>query len=195
VAHGAPQRDGLANPPRELDRRTAIADGAIAVLAADGARGLTHRAVDRQLALPDGSTSYYFRTRAALMSCAADRLVALDMADVDAVGDTIPDLVQLLMHWTAPARRVRLIARFQLFGEATRDPEIRQLLNEPRRAFVAHAARTLRKAGAEDAKLAATVLVGIVEGLLLNELLGEHVSEDRLKRVLVPVQKALLGRS
>jgi DNA-binding transcriptional regulator YbjK len=184
----------LVNKPKELDRRSAISDAAIVVLAAEGARGLTHRAVDKQLALPDGSTSYYFRTRSALMSCAADRLVALDMADVDAVGDTIPDLVQLLVHWMAPARRERLIARFQLFVEATRDPEIRELLNEPRQAFVAHAARTMRKAGAEDAKLAATVLVGIVEGLLLNELIGEHVSEDKLRRILAPVQKALLGR-
>jgi DNA-binding transcriptional regulator YbjK len=185
----------LANKARELDRRTAISDAAIVVLAEEGARGLTHRAVDRQLALPDGSTSYYFRTRSALMSCAADRLVALDMADVDAVGDTIADLVQLLVHWLSPVRRVRLLARFQLFVEATRDPEIRALLNEPRQAFVAHAARSMRKAGAADAKLAATVLVGIVEGLLLNELIGEHVSEDKLRRILVPVQRALLGRT
>jgi hypothetical protein len=94
----------------------------------------------------------------------------------------------------APARRVRLVARFQLFVEATRDPEIRELLNAPRQAFVAHTARTLRKAGAEDAKLAATILVGIVEGLLLNELIGEHISEERLKRILLPVQRALVGR-
>lgn len=169
----------------------AIADAAIIVLSEEGVRGLTHRAVDRQLALPDGSTSYYFRTRAALMSCAADRLVALDMADVGAVGDTIPDVAQLLVYWMAPAQRVRLLARFQLFVEATRDPEIRALLSEPRQAFVAHATRSMRKAGAADPKLAAVVLVAIMEGLLLNELIGEHVSAERLKRVLGPLQKAL----
>ena len=185
----------MATTSKELDRRTAIADAAIVVLSEQGARGLTHRAVDRQLALPDGSTSYYFRTRAALMSSAADRLVALDMADVSAVGDAIPDLVRLLVHWMAPARRVRLTARFELFMEATRDPEIRALLNAPRQAFVAHAARTLRKAGADDAKLAATILVSIVEGVLLNELIGEHLSEERLKRILLPVQRSLVGRA
>jgi DNA-binding transcriptional regulator YbjK len=184
----------LPSPAKQEDRRTAIADAAIVVLAAEGTRGLTHRAVDRQLALPDGSTSYYFRTRAALISCAAERLVALDMADVGAVGDSIPDLVQLLVHWMAPARRARLTARFQLFVEATRDPEIRQQLSAPRQAFVAHAARALRKAGAGDAKLAATLLVSIVDGLLLNELVGEHISEERLKRSLLPVQRALIGR-
>lgn len=179
----------------EVDRRTSIADAAIVVLSEEGARGLTHRAVDRQLSLPDGSTSYYFRTRAALMSCTADRLVALDMADVDSVGDTIPDVAQLLVYWMAPAQRTRLLARFQLFVEATRDPSIRQLLSEPRQAFVAHAARSMRKAGAADAKLAALVLVAIVDGLLLNELIGEHVSAERLKRILGPLQQALLCRA
>lgn len=157
-------------------------------------RGLTHRAVDRRLALPDGSTSYYFRTRAALTSCAADRLVALDMADVDAAGGDGRDVVSLLAHWMAEAQRVRLVARFQLFVEATRDPEIRQLLAGPRQAFVAHATEAMRKAGASDPRLAAVVLVSVVDGLLLNELIGEHVSADKLKRILGPLQAALVCR-
>jgi DNA-binding transcriptional regulator YbjK len=172
---------------KQADRRTAIADAAIIVLAEEGARGLTHRAVDRQLSLPDGTTSYYFRTRAALVSCAADRLVACDMADVEAVGNALPDLVQLMVHWSAPAQRLRLLARFQLFVEAARDPEIGKLLTEPRRAFIAHAARTMRKAGVEDPKLAAILLVSSIEGLLLNELIGEPLSADRLRRAMAPL--------
>jgi len=179
----------------EVDRRTAIADAAIVLLSQDGMRGLTHRAVDRRLSLPDGSTSYYFRTRAALTSCAADRLVALDMADVDAAGDDARDVAQLLAHWMAAPQRVRLVARFQLFVEATRDPEIRALLAGPRQAFVAHATAAMHKAGAIDPKLAAVVLVSVVDGLLLNELIGEHLSADKLKRVLGPLQEALLGRA
>jgi DNA-binding transcriptional regulator YbjK len=45
------------------DRKTVIADAAIALLAAAGAKGLTHRAVDAQAGLPAGSTSFYCRTR------------------------------------------------------------------------------------------------------------------------------------
>ncbi|SDL36900.1 hypothetical protein SAMN05421869_12541 [Nonomuraea jiangxiensis] len=40
---------------------------AIRLLAAEGMRGLTHRAVDRAADLPDGSTPYYVRTRQALL--------------------------------------------------------------------------------------------------------------------------------
>jgi DNA-binding transcriptional regulator YbjK len=46
-----------------MSRRALIADAAISTLARDGMRGLTHRAVDRTAGLPEGSASYYFRTR------------------------------------------------------------------------------------------------------------------------------------
>lgn len=184
----------LTTKQSETDRRRAIADAAILLLSQDGTRGLTHRAVDRQLSLPDGSTSYYFRTRAALTSCAADRLAALDMADVNAAGDDGRGVLLLLSHWLAPAQRVRLLARFQLFVEATRDPDIRQLIAGPRQAFVAHATDAMRKVGAADPKLAAVMLVSLIDGLLLNELIGEHVSTDKLKLMLGPLQQALLGQ-
>ena len=52
----------------------------------------------------------------------------------------------------------------------------------------------MRNAGATDPKLAALMLVAMVDGILLNELIGEHVSADKLKRVLAPLQEALLCR-
>ncbi|HEY1174567.1 MAG TPA: TetR family transcriptional regulator, partial [Phytomonospora sp.] len=54
-------------------RRGLVADAAIALLADKGTRGLTHRAVDEQAGLPQGSTSYYFRSREALLKGALDR--------------------------------------------------------------------------------------------------------------------------
>ena len=58
----------------------AILDGALAVLAEQGMRGLTHRAVDTAAGLPAGSTSYYFRSRAALVAGCVERLVERDLA-------------------------------------------------------------------------------------------------------------------
>ncbi|MEM9696644.1 MAG: TetR/AcrR family transcriptional regulator, partial [Myxococcota bacterium] len=46
-------------------RRRALCDAAIRVIAREGGRGLTHRAVDREAAVPRCTTSNYFRTRAA----------------------------------------------------------------------------------------------------------------------------------
>ena len=62
-------------------RTRQVGDAAIAVLAGQGARGLTHRAVDQAAGLPPGTTSNYARTRAALLTLALTRIAELDAAD------------------------------------------------------------------------------------------------------------------
>ena len=47
--------DRVAARSNVQDRRTLIAEAALELLAREGARGLTHRAVDRELAFPDGN--------------------------------------------------------------------------------------------------------------------------------------------
>ena len=65
-----------------MSRRALIADAAISTLARDGMRGLTHRAVDRAAGLPEGSASYYFRTRQALLQATVERLAELTSTDM-----------------------------------------------------------------------------------------------------------------
>ena len=60
------------------DRRTQLADAALAVVSAKGLKGLTHRAVDAQAGVAVGTTSNYFRNRAALTSAAVDRVEERD---------------------------------------------------------------------------------------------------------------------
>jgi DNA-binding transcriptional regulator YbjK len=52
---------------------------------------MTHRRVDRHAGLPDGTTSFYYQTRSALLRGAIDRVIELDVADftdaLDASGD------------------------------------------------------------------------------------------------------------
>ncbi|RVW03923.1 TetR/AcrR family transcriptional regulator [Rhodococcus xishaensis] len=62
-------------------RAEAIADGGIAVIARDGLRALTHRAVDREAGIPQGSSSYYAPTRRALLDLIVQRLAQRTTAD------------------------------------------------------------------------------------------------------------------
>ena len=73
-----------------MSRRAEIADAAISTLARDGMRGLTHRAVDRAAGLPEGSASYYFRTRQALLQATVERLAELDSTDMPPGTDMPP---------------------------------------------------------------------------------------------------------
>jgi hypothetical protein len=62
-----------------------LADAAIRVIARGGLRALTHRAVDKEAVLPQGSTSYYASTRAALLEMIAARLAERSLADLYAL--------------------------------------------------------------------------------------------------------------
>src|SRR5271166_6850013 len=74
--------------PNPVERRRELCDTAIQLLAADGAKGLSHLKVDRKAGVPDGTTSFYFRTRSALLRAVAERLAELDLASLQSVADS-----------------------------------------------------------------------------------------------------------
>lgn len=74
------QDSSPAPPPRVQ----VLADAAIRVISRDGLRALTHRAVDREAALPQGSTSYYASTRLAVLEMIAARLAERSLGDLHA---------------------------------------------------------------------------------------------------------------
>ncbi|MEU5251597.1 TetR/AcrR family transcriptional regulator [Streptomyces longwoodensis] len=162
------------------DRRELIADTAIDTVATAGLRGLTHRAVDAAAGLPAGSTSYYFRTRSALIGACFLRLAEVTVADVDRwearYGSPDPDsaaeaLAALLHHWLT-ADRNRQLARFELSLEAARRPELRADLHTAGLAARARAAALLERLGAPHPTSAADLLVAWTDGLLYDRLAG-----------------------
>src|SRR5579875_540278 len=80
---GIPRR----RKPNPDQRRRQLCDAAIQLLADDGAKGLSHLKVDGRAGVPDGTTSFYFRTRSALLHAVAERMVELDLATLQRVAD------------------------------------------------------------------------------------------------------------
>ncbi|ACQ79352.1 transcriptional regulator, TetR family [Beutenbergia cavernae DSM 12333] len=131
-------------PPTNPRRRRALTDAAIELLASDGAHGLTHRAVERVAGVPAGTVSNYFPSREALLVAAAERIVELHLAEMDAAtraDDAPPDgpapgeaagmsleqlvdvLADSLLH-AATTLRARYLAVFELQLEARRRPTL-----------------------------------------------------------------------
>lgn len=164
---------------RAQERRTRIADAALEVLAQHGARGLTHRAVDAEVGLPSGSTSYYYPTRAALLLAAAERLVELDARDVDALPGDLGGVAALVLDWSSPRKRSRSLARLELLLTAARDPAFR-FMKGARKLFL----ERVVAADPQRGKVAATALVSLVDGLLLHNLVVGTASRAEVKRVL-----------
>jgi|SRR5499433_1700840 len=165
-----------------MSRRADIADAAIRTLARDGMRGLTHRAVDRAAGLPEGSASYYFRTRQALLQATVERLAELDGTDLRA-STGIPALPGLdLDAFTGAATRIveswlttgreRQLARYELALEATRRPELRQALVASGTAIRAPVAGWFAAAGVREPGQRAADFVAFLDGLLFDQIAG-----------------------
>lgn len=121
---------------RNDSRRTELADAAIAVLAAEGARGLTHRAIDQRAGVPAGTTSNYFRSRAALLEGLVARIgerFAPEPEVLAALAADPPDHASYVRHVRDIARRLLrdrdvTLAWFELRLEAARRPEVAALM-------------------------------------------------------------------
>jgi DNA-binding transcriptional regulator YbjK len=171
-----------------MSRRALIADAAISTLARDGMRGLTHRAVDRAAGLPEGSASYYFRTRQALLQATVERLAELtstDMLDsaamLESAASAAPpghDLnylagvaAALIENWLTTGRE-RQLARYELSLEATRRPELRQTLVTTGAAIRAVVADLFAAAGVREPRERAADFAAFIDGLLFDQIAG-----------------------
>jgi len=102
-------------------------DAAIDLLGTEGLRALTHARVDQRAALPRGSTSNYFRTRAALLQGVVDAMVAQESPAVDfafaprTTTELVDELCRLFDLMVGP-NRVMTTARMTLLLEAGHDP-------------------------------------------------------------------------
>src|SRR5215831_9085801 len=176
-----------------MSRRALIADAAISTLARDGMRGLTHRAVDRTAGLPEGSASYYFRTRQALLQATVERLTDLTTSDmlasaapVDSAATTdsaVPPpagnelssfgaLAAALVESWLTSGRERQLARYELSLEATRRPELRQTLVTTGAAIRAVVADLFAAAGVHEPHQRAADFAAFIDGLLFDQLAG-----------------------
>lgn len=116
------------------------------MLAAEGGRGLTHLRVDRQAGFADGTTSFYYQTRNALLRATIDRVIELDIADFTAALDAarngqvdslLARLAEQALRTAIEPERTRARARFELMMIAARDPELSTVFDGFMGRFVA----------------------------------------------------------
>jgi DNA-binding transcriptional regulator YbjK len=174
------------------DRRTLLADAALDVLADEGIRGLTHRAVDSRAAMPPGTTSAYFRTRAALLTGLVRRLVQLDQTELRTTAEQLPALgtaeelvdgMALLIRrrLTGEGRR-RSLARYACAVESVRAPELREILVPRENAGREAVRRFLAAHGVTDVENRTHTLLTCIDGLVFDRLVsGGDVPREALE--------------
>lgn len=175
-------------------RKDLITDAAIELVAEQGMRGLTHRAVDRRAGLPEGSTSAYFRTRKALIEGFVERLAVQEQEEIVLDPDDFAGgIARTIDSWLV--ERSRTLARYAAMLEATHHPELKTILVHSPRARATALAAAL---GHEDPETAGAHITAFIEGLLFYRLVGGGSTtcptpgtEESLRDLRNAVEKAL----
>ena len=159
-------------------RRRSIADGGLTVLATDGSRGLTHRAVDLVAGVPVGTTSNYFRSRDALIEGLVERIgERLAPSDDDLARrsaeqpsrELFADYVRDIVRRLTDDRDVTL-ALFELRLESSRRPEVAALLGAWQRAGFDADVAFNTAAGLPGGRREIALFHYAIDGLLLDRL-------------------------
>ncbi|MBX3093245.1 MAG: TetR family transcriptional regulator [Cryobacterium sp.] len=168
------------------DRREEIADAGIRLIAGRGLRALTHRAIDNELGLAVGSTSYYARTRRELIALIAHRLAHRTRDDLTA--SPVPPKLDVP---TAAAMMAALLdemsrrspdhlARFALLLELRDDDELHALLSRSspiRSQLLQGAGLVLDRLDVERPEAHAPDLVAVLDGLLFDRVVGSSAAD------------------
>ncbi|QEU95413.1 TetR/AcrR family transcriptional regulator [Streptomyces kanamyceticus] len=186
---------------RNDGRRAALVDAAIEVLAREGARGLTFRAVDTEAAVPTGTASNYFGNRDDLLNQAGARVyerLTPGEAEIERQRTAKPDkeTYAALMRdvvGRVSGFRTGYLALLELRLEATRRPELRAVLTERVQADLAANLAYHEASGLPGDATAVKLLYLALNWLIVEQLtLPDVLSEaERERLVEAAVQRAI----
>lgn len=169
-------------------RRELLVTTAVEIIAEKGMKGLSHLTVDARAGVPRGSTSNYFRTRAALVGAVLEHIEAsyaraLDLEtpsdpdSLDQLGDAMVRLVHRLLSEEFRAdTRARQIVAYDSDGDSTEN--FVRLRN--------HCAEAVARVGITNSVRCATTMWDYLEGMMTHALTvtGYEVDDDQIRSVV-----------
>jgi DNA-binding transcriptional regulator YbjK len=182
------------------DRRAAILDATLRVIATDGIDGVTHRRVAAAAKVSLGSTTYYFESREALLRQAFRHYLDHIRALQNRVARTMPKttvagLVDYLVEMTQREfeDEQMVLAEYELTLFAARDAEIADALHDWDAFMIGHLARAFEAMGAPRPFDAARTVLHLMRGHELDSLSRHESGAEDLRRRLTVVVAALVG--
>lgn len=183
---------------RSRQRRDALLRATIELIGETGAKSVTHRAVAERAGLPLASTTYYFTSvdqliEEALKLHVAERVAQLQSMTAMALGATgasAQDIAERLAEVLVAAPTPILVAQYQLYLEAGRNPALQPAVADALAAFESFAAQALTALGARDPAPAAEAFVALLDGFALHRVARPR-DPSREAAALVAAMRAL----
>jgi TetR/AcrR family transcriptional regulator, regulator of biofilm formation and stress response len=200
------------SPPKHRARRTVRAApprarllaATIVVIARDGVRAATHRAIATEAGVSLSATTYYFSSRDDLVHAAFEDLATREISALEdgrrrlpakMSGDLAAALLAAAVAEELVDRRDQVRAELELHIEAGRDDRLRETHRRWVDASVAFFAAALAAAGSRQPELDGILVLAAVSGIQLGELAdpAAHPERDILGPLLRRLIFALLG--
>lgn len=183
-------------------RRNALADAGIAVLATEGSRGLTHRAIDERAGAPIGTASNYFRTRENLIAGLFERIgarLAPTPEDLERRAAQEPsrelfaEYLRDIVRRLSTEREVTL-ALFELRLESARRPDLADTVSSWLRTGFAADVAFNEAAGLPGGAREIALFHYAIDGLLLDRLTSSIDPETSTDAIVDALVDGLLPR-
>jgi DNA-binding transcriptional regulator YbjK len=189
----SPTSPNTSSPTQERSRarRDALLRAAIELLAEGGARAVTHRAVASRAGVPVAATTYYFETigkltEEALRLHVDERVHELrELVTAAAIGGrSVTQIAERFINALISRDSDAIIAQFEVYLEAARNPALRECVAEAIDASEQLAFITLTALGARRPAEVAAGFVAVVNGFALTRLARPRAIEVDAKAML-----------
>jgi DNA-binding transcriptional regulator YbjK len=186
-------------------RQEQLLSAAARVVARSGLRGLTHRAVDAEAGLPEGSTSAYMRTRVALLTRLTEYVTSRFAHDISDLtqrieehapvdGYVVQQTVAMLRSWLQDPDL--LLVRMELTIEGSRQREVADILQVQWVQLVQIVEHAMEATGKERSPVRAKTLLASIDGILLRAVREDPKGRARfLRDSLELLMTSLVGKS
>ena len=173
-----------------LAMRRRLIEAAVAQLADDGPRGLTHRRIEQRAGVSQGLVKYHFGSLDGLIEAVVEHMADVEIgavmtvtpeqqAQAAATGEVPAEVwAAARATWKAVTSRPELVrARFELYLHAGRNPGLQDAIRRGRERFVEATAASLPSA---DPRAGAQMVLALATGMLLHHSSAPDPELDRL---------------
>jgi hypothetical protein len=186
-------------------RQQLLLTAAVRVVARSGLRGLTHRAVDAEAGLPEGSCSAVMRTRLALLTGLTEFVTSQFAIDITGLAQRIEvhldeddyvlqQTVAMLRSWLQDTDL--LLVRLELTIEGSREPAIAEILQAQWAELVRIVQHAMDCSGKLHSPVGAPTLIAAIDGVLLRAVREEPAHRAAfLRDCLELLMSSLVGKS
>ncbi len=186
-------------------RQEQLLAAAARVVARGGLRGLTHRAVDAEAGLPEGSCSAYMRTRVALLTRLTEYVTSQFAHDISDLtqrieehgaidGYVVRETLAMLRSWLQDSDL--LLVRMELTIEGSRQPAVAEILQVQWVQLVQIVEHAMAATGKEHSPVRARTLLAAIDGVLLRAVREDPADRAQfLRDSLELLMASLVGKS